>query len=183
MYPTRWSPPSRVCMSRLETHPCDIARQRNLHVFPPIAAHTKHIQGPTCFLPLARRDAYYCAQPINDLSTRRRRPFSSPRPPGWTGLCLAVHLIAAMDRQPRGIPSIRLTRLRLGAPTAATIRRHASSLSNSARYQPGQAPCPSQAHPENLPIAAPFRAAAPEMWPGRSCRPVPRRKRGPGAFQ
>lgn len=170
-------------MSRLETHPCGIARQRNLHVFPPIAAHTKHIQGPTCFLPLARRDAHYGTQPVNDLSTRCRGPLSGTCPPGWAGLCLAVRLIAAMDRQSRGIPSIRLTRLRLGAPTAATIRRHASSLSNSARYQPRQAPCPSQAHPENPPTTAPSRAAARGTWPGHSCRPVPRRRRGPGAFQ
>ena len=183
MYPTRWSPPSRVCMSRLETHPCGIARQRNLHVFPPIAAHTKHIQGPTCFLPSARRDAHYRAQPINNLSASRRGPLSSPCPLGWAGLCLAVHLIAAVDRQPRGIPSIRVTRLRLGAPTAAAIRRHASSLSNGAHCQPGQVPCPSQAHPKNPPIAAPSRAVAPGTWPGHNCRPVPRRKRVQDAFQ
>lgn len=170
-------------MSRLETHPCGIARQRNLHVFPPIAAHTKHIQGSTCFLPLARRDAHHCAQPVNDLSARCRGPFSGTRPSGWAGLCLAVHFIAAVDQQPRGIPSISVTRLRLGAPTAAAIRPRASCLLDGAHRQQGQAPCPSQDHPENPPTAAPSHAAARGMWSGHSYPPVLRRRRGQGAFQ
>jgi hypothetical protein len=183
LYLARWSPPSRVFMSRLETHPCGIARQRNLHVFPPNAAHTKHIQGSTCFLSLARRDAHHCAQPVNDLSARCRGPFSGTRPPGWAGLCLAVHLIAAVDQRPRGIPSISVTRLRLGSPTAGAIRSRASCLSDGEHRQRGQAPCPSQVRPESQPTAAPSRAAAPETWPGHSCRPVLRRKRVQGAFQ
>lgn len=85
-------------------------------------------------LPLARRDAHHCAQPVNHLSTCRRRPLSCTRPPGRAGLCLAVRLIAAVDRQPRGISSIHFAKLRLGGvPADDLFKGHRSGKDQAAR--------------------------------------------------
>lgn len=89
--------------------------------------------GPS-LLPLARRDAYHSAQPVNNLSAHCRRPLPGTRPPGWAGLRLAVHRIAVVDRQSRRVSNISFTKLMMGStPAAGPIKGHRSRQDQATR--------------------------------------------------